>query len=49
MSRFETSTFVRDNELMHISVLEDACKELNWAYKVNNNELFESIVKMLVQ
>lgn len=39
MSRFETSTFVRDNELMHISVLEDACKELNWAYKVNNNEL----------
>lgn len=39
MSRFETSTFIRDNELMHISVLENACKELKWSYKINNNEL----------
>jgi hypothetical protein len=39
MSRFETSKFIRDESLMHQSVLENACKELNWSYKIVNGVL----------
>jgi hypothetical protein len=39
MSRFETSTFVRNDAIMHQSVLEDACKLLGWSYKHENNSL----------
>ena len=39
MSRFETSKFIRNESLMHQNVLENACKELNWSYKIVNGEL----------
>jgi hypothetical protein len=39
MSRFETSTFVRNNGYMDSDLLKKACEELNWSYTFQNNEL----------
>ena len=37
MSRFESSTFVRDVNTMSKEILIDACKELGWTYNVSND------------
>lgn len=37
MSRFESSTFVRDVNAMSKEILIDACKELGWTYNVSND------------
>ena len=34
MSRFESSTFVRNANAMSKDILIDACKELGWSYKI---------------
>ena len=36
MSRFESSTFVRNANAMSKDILIDACKELGWSYKICN-------------
>ncbi len=39
MSCFESSTFVRNPEVMNREVLEQACKKLGWKYTITANEL----------
>lgn len=39
MSRFESSRFVRNPQVMHVDVLKSACDALGWIYKVTGNEL----------
>ena len=40
MSRFESSTFVRNAEAMNKDILVTACKELGWSYKICDNSVF---------
>ena len=39
MSRFESSRFVRNPQVMHVDVLKSACDTLGWTYSVKGNEL----------
>lgn len=39
MSRFESSRFVRNPQVMHVDVLKSACDTLGWTYSVKENEL----------
>jgi hypothetical protein len=39
MSCFETSTFVKNPDVMNQEVLIDACKKLGWKFSVTANEL----------
>ncbi len=39
MSRFESSRFVRNPQVMNVSVLKSACEALGWKYIISNNTL----------
>lgn len=39
MSRFESSRFVRNPQVMHVDVLKSACDTLGWTYSIRDNEL----------
>lgn len=45
MSRFESSRFVRNPQVMHVDVLKSACDTLGWVYTVQNNTLIVSDAK----
>lgn len=45
MSRFESSRFVRNPQVMHVNVLKSACETLGWTYRVYNNELLVTDAK----
>ena len=45
MSRFESSRFVRNPQVMHIDVLKSACDTLGWSYSIKENELFVTDAK----
>ena len=49
MSRFETSKFVRNPQVMNQEVLKVACDRLGWTYKILNNELLVTDIKQNVQ
>lgn len=38
MSRFESSKFVRNPNVMNVELLKSACDNLGWSYLTNNNE-----------
>jgi len=42
MSRFESSRFVRNPQVMHVDVLKSACDALGWTYRIKDNELIVS-------
>lgn len=42
MSRFESSTFVRNPEVMNVDILRQACDSLGWTYRVQGQELIIS-------
>ena len=44
MSRFETSTFVRNSEFANSEVILDVIQKLGWAYEIINNEIIVSSV-----
>ena len=39
MSRFESSKFVRNPQVMHVEILKSACDTLGWKYSVKGKEL----------
>ena len=39
MSRFESSKFIRNPQVMHADVLKSACDTLGWTYSVKGKEL----------
>lgn len=45
MSRFESSRFVRNPQVMHVDVLKSACDVLGWMYAINGNELLVTDAK----
>ena len=45
MSRFESSRFVRNPQVMHVDVLKSACDALGWTYRVKDNELIVTDVR----
>lgn len=45
MSRFESSRFVRNPQVMHVDVLKSACDALGWQYSIQNNILTVSDAK----
>lgn len=45
MSRFESSRFVRNPQVMHVDVLKSACDALGWTYHVSGNELLVTDAK----
>ena len=45
MSRFESSRFVRNPQVMHVDVLKSACEALGWAYRMIGNELLVTDAK----
>ena len=45
MSRFESSRFVRNPQVMHVDVLKSACDALGWMYAINGNELLVTDAK----
>lgn len=45
MSRFESSRFVRNPQVMHVDVLKSACDTLGWVYTIQNNTLIVSDAK----
>lgn len=49
MSRFETSKFVRNPQVMNQEVLKIACDKLGWTYKIVNSELLVTDIKQNVQ
>ncbi|HPL05340.1 MAG TPA: hypothetical protein PLG05_09215 [Bacteroidales bacterium] len=49
MSRFETSKFIRNPQVMNQEVLKIACDRLGWTYKIVNNELLVTDIKQNVQ
>lgn len=44
MSRFETSTFVRNSEFANSEVILDVIQKLGWAYEIINDEIIVSSV-----
>lgn len=49
MSRFESSRFVRNPQVMHVDVLKSACDTLGWVYTIQNNTLIVSDAKQQSQ
>ena len=49
MSRFESSRFVRNPQVMHVDVLKSACETLGWTYKVSGNDLLVTDAKQGTQ
>jgi hypothetical protein len=49
MSRFESSRFVKNPQIMNQQVLKFACEKLGWKYKVINNELLITDIKQNVK
>lgn len=45
MSRFESSRFVRNPQVMHVEVLKSACDTLGWTYTIKGNELLVTDAK----
>ena len=45
MSRFESSRFVRNPQVMHVDVLKSACDTLGWQYTIHDNILTVSDAK----
>lgn len=45
MSRFESSRFVRNPQVMHVEILKSACDTLRWTYRVAGNELLVTDAK----
>lgn len=45
MSRFESSRFVRNPQVMHVDVLKSACDALGWKYTIQDNILTVSDAK----
>lgn len=45
MSRFESSRFVRNPQVMHVDVLKSACDALGWQYTIQDNILTVSDAK----
>lgn len=45
MSRFESSRFVRNPQVMTVEVLKSACDTLGWAYRMAGNELLVTDAK----
>ena len=45
MSRFESSRFVRNNNIMNVEVLKSACDSLGWTYNLKGDMLTVSDVK----
>lgn len=45
MSRFESSRFVRNPQVMNVEVLKSACDTLGWAYRMAGNELLVTDAK----
>lgn len=45
MSRFESSRFVRNPQVMRVDILKSACDTLGWTYKVTGNELLVTDAK----
>lgn len=45
MSRFESSRFVRNNNIMNVEVLKSACDSLGWTYNLKGDILTVSDVK----
>lgn len=45
MSRFESSRFVRNPQVMHVEILKSACDTLGWTYRVAGNELLVTDAK----
>lgn len=45
MSRFESSRFVRNPQVMHVDVLKSACDALGWQYTIHDNILTVSDAK----
>jgi hypothetical protein len=49
MSRFESSKFVKNPQVMNQQVLKIACDKLGWKYEIKNNELLITNVRQNVQ
>ena len=49
MSRFESSRFVRNPQVMHVDVLKSACDTLGCVYTIQNNTLIVSDAKQQSQ
>ena len=49
MSRYESSRFVKNPQIMNQEVLKLACDKLGWKYTVKNNELLITDIKQNVQ
>lgn len=47
MSRFESSKFIRNPQVMHVDVLKSACDTLGWSYNVVGNELIVTDAKQV--
>ena len=45
MSRFESSRFVRNPQVMHVEILKSACDTLGWTYRVAGTELLVTDAK----
>ena len=45
MSRFESSRFVHNPQVMRVDILKSACDTLGWTYKVTDNELLVTDAK----
>ena len=45
MSRFESSRFVRNPQVMHVDVLKSACDTLGWTYTIKGNEILVTDAK----
>lgn len=48
MSRFESSRFIRNPQVMHVDVLKSACDALGWIYHVTGDELLVTDTKQNV-
>lgn len=48
MSRFESSRFVRNPQVMHVDVLKSACDALGWTYHITGDELLVTDTKQNV-
>lgn len=49
MSRFESSKFVKNPQIMNQQILKIACDKLGWKYEIKNNELLITDVKQNIQ
>jgi hypothetical protein len=49
MSRFESSRFVKNPQIMNREVLKLACEKLGWKYQIRNNELLINDINQNVQ